>query len=148
MIIHNHGFLSFLSSSYDIQSGLRRASMQGESLRKAGVQVDHLISSSYERSKKSALQVGHWYGITKVEEQALALDNGVHGQRDYARKAGYEPLTASDYMSDVKKIMRVRLRKWLQEDWEEKTEGGLKFAYSHGGTMHNALHSGTHVRRG
>ena len=113
--------------------------MQGESLRKAGVQVDHLISSSYERSKKSALQVGHWYGITKVEEQALALDNGVHGQRDYARKAGYEPLTASDYMSDVKKIMRVRLRKWLQEDWEEKTKGGVRFAYSHGGTMQNAL---------
>ena len=72
----------------------------------------------------------------------------MHGQRDHARKASYEPLTKSDYGSDVKKIMRVRLREWLQEDWEEKTEEEVRFVYSHGGTMHNALHSGTHLRRG
>ena len=105
-------------------SGLRRSSVQGQSLLKAGVQIDSLESSSYERSKNSAKQVGYWFGITEVKEEPLSLDNGIHGARDYERKAGYEPKTDSDRGSDINKIMRVRLRKWLQEDWGKKMKEG------------------------
>ncbi|XP_063683667.1 uncharacterized protein LOC134818162 [Bolinopsis microptera] len=120
-------------------AGLRRSSVQGQSLLKAGVQIDSLVSSSYERSKNSAKQVGYWFGITEVKEEPLPLDNGVHGAQDYERKAGYEPKTDSDRGSDIKKIMRVRMRNWLQEDWDKQTEGGVRFTYSHGGTMENAF---------
>ena len=120
-------------------AGLRRSSVQGQSLLKAGVKIDSLVSSSYERAKRSALQVGHWFGITEVTEEPLPLDNGIHGAKDYERKAGYTPKTDSDRGSDIKKIMRVRLRKWLQEDWVNKTCGGVRYTYSHGGTIRNAF---------
>ena len=71
-------------------AGLRRSSVQGQSLLKAGVQIDSLISSSYERAKNSAKQVGYWFGITEAKEEPLPLDNGIHGAQDYEKKAGYE----------------------------------------------------------
>ena len=67
------------------------------------------------------------------------MDNGIHGAKAYERKAGYTPKATSDRSADIKKIMRVRLRKWLQVDWVQKTAGGVRFTYSHGGTMKNAL---------
>ena len=60
------------------------------------------------------------------------MDNGgIFGAKDYERKA-------SDRSADIKKITRVRLRKWLQEDWV-KTGGGERHTYSHGGQMRNAF---------
>ncbi|KAL5254451.1 hypothetical protein ACHWQZ_G014033 [Mnemiopsis leidyi] len=122
-------------------AGLRRSSVQGQSLRDAGVKIDSLQSSSWERSKKSALQVGHWYDMTvsDLKEQPFPLDNAVHNAMDYERKAGYEPATPADRYTDVKALMRVRTRKWLQENWEGQTAEGVRYAYSHGGTMQNAL---------
>ena len=87
------------------------------------------------------MQVGHWYGMTAddLKEQPFPLDNAVHNAMDYEKKAGYTPATPEDRYTDVKALMRVRTRKWLQEDWEVKTDEGIRYAYSHGGTMQNAL---------
>ena len=77
--------------------------------------------------------------VSDLKEQPFPLDNAVHNAMDYERKAGYEPATPADRYTDVKALMRVRTRKWLQEDWEGKTAEGVRYAYSHGGTMQNAL---------
>ena len=61
------------------------------------------------------------------------MDNGgIFGAKDYERKA-------SDRSADIKKITRVRLRKWLQEDWLKKTGWEVRYTYSHGGQMRNAF---------
>ena len=50
-----------------LTTGLRRSKIVGDSLKAAGVVIDSLYSSPFERCQRSALQVGSAYGLTAVE---------------------------------------------------------------------------------
>ena len=117
--------------------GLRRSKVVGQSLKEAGVVIDSLSSSPFERCKMSALQVGAAYGITDVQVERGPLSSSTDF-RDYARAFAYTSLEGQG-SADVKKIVAVRCRQWLQEDWASKTATGNRMAYAHSSTVGSCL---------
>ena len=119
--------------------GLRRSRVVGESLKDAGVVIDSLSSSPFERCRMTAEQVGAAQEITKdkvlVERGPLSSTSDF---RDYEREFEYTSLDGQG-SADVKKIVATRCRQWLQKDWLSKTENGNRIAYAHSSTIGSCL---------
>ena len=119
-------------------AGLRRAQVVGESLKSAGVEIDTLSSSPFERCKMTAQQVGLAYGGMKPTVRRGVLSS-TSDYRDYERAFSYSS-TEGAGGADVKKIVATRCRQWLQEDqYKGRTARGNRMAYAHSSTVGSAI---------